>query len=308
VRELKKKKGLSLKRKQAAAGYVFIITLLIGVVLVFIPSLIKTIQFSLNEINITGEGYTMTYRGIEYYIAALTEDANFLPMLRQSLTSLLVDMVVILVFSLFISSILNQKFKGRVIARIIFFIPVILSTGVIVEADSSILGFIENTAVDMGNTVDLSEFMQFTELLTSLNFSDTLIKIIVGAVSGIYDVVCASGIQIFILLAGLQEISPSLYEAASVEGCSGWESFWKITFPMISPQIAVAVIYTIVDACSQNSTLFTYMHEVAFNRNQFGLSTAMSIIYLACLGVIITIVFIILGKFIKHQSQNDGII
>jgi len=305
---LKKKKGLSLKRKQAAAGYVFIITLLIGVVLVFIPSLIKTIQFSLNEINITGEGYTMTYRGIEYYIAALTEDANFLPMLRQSLTSLLVDMVVILVFSLFISSILNQKFKGRVIARIIFFIPVILSTGVIVEADSSILGFIENTAVDMGNTVDLSEFMQFTELLTSLNFSDTLIKIIVGAVSGIYDVVCASGIQIFILLAGLQEISPSLYEAASVEGCSGWESFWKITFPMISPQIAVAVIYTIVDACSQNSTLFTYMHEVAFNRNQFGLSTAMSIIYLACLGVIITIVFIILGKFIKHQSQNDGII
>ena len=305
---MKKKKGLSLKRKQAAAGYVFIITLLIGVVLVFIPSLIKTIQFSLNEINITGEGYTMTYRGIEYYIAALTEDANFLPMLRQSLTSLLVDMVVILVFSLFISSILNQKFKGRVIARIIFFIPVILSTGVIVEADSSILGFIENTAVDMGNTVDLSEFMQFTELLTSLNFSDTLIKIIVGAVSGIYDVVCASGIQIFILLAGLQEISPSLYEAASVEGCSGWESFWKITFPMISPQIAVAVIYTIVDACSQNSTLFTYMHEVAFNRNQFGLSTAMSIIYLACLGVIITIVFIILGKFIKHQSQNDGII
>ncbi len=305
---MKKKKGLSLKRKQALAGYVFIITLLIGVVLVFIPSLIKTIQFSLNEINITGEGYTMTYRGIEYYIAALTEDANFLPMLRQSLTSLLVDMAVILVFSLFISSILNQKFKGRVIARIIFFIPVILSTGVIVEADSSILGFIENTAVDMGNTVDLSEFMQFTELLTSLNFSDALIKIIVGAVSGIYDVVCASGIQIFILLAGLQEISPSLYEAASVEGCSGWESFWKITFPMISPQIAVAVIYTIVDACSQNSSLFTYMHEVAFNRNQFGLSTAMSIIYLVCLGIIITLVFIILGKFIKHQSQNDGII
>ncbi|MBR4072530.1 MAG: sugar ABC transporter permease [Clostridia bacterium] len=305
---MKRKTVLSLKKKQALAGYIFISALILGVILVFIPSIIKTVQFSLNEINITGEGYTMSYKGIEYYVAALTEDANFLPMLRKSLTSLVVDMLVILVFSLFISSLLNQKFKGRVIARIIFFIPVILSTGVIVEADSSILGFIENTAVDMGNTVDLSEFMQFTELLTSLNFSDTLIEIIVGAVSGIYDVVCASGIQIFILLAGLQEISPSLYEAASVEGCSGWESFWKITFPMISPQIAVAVIYTIVDACAQNSTLFTYMHEVAFNRNQFGLSTAMSIIYLICLGVIIAIVFFILAKFIKHQSQNDGII
>lgn len=306
--KMKFKSRLSLKQRQAAAGYVFIFTLILGVLFVFIPSLAKTVQFSLNEITITGEGYMLSYKGIEYYAAALSEDANFIPLLRSSLTSLIVDMAVILVFSLFIASLLNQKFKGRVVARIIFFIPVILSTGAIVEADTSIMGFIENTAVDTGNTADLSEFMQFSELLTSLNFSDTLINIIVSAVSRIYDVVCASGIQIFILLAGLQEIPASLYEAASVEGCSGWESFWKITFPMISPQIAVAVIYTIVDACSQSSPLFSYMHEVAFNRNQFGLSTAMSIIYLFCLAIIISIVFFILAKFIKSQSQNEGII
>lgn len=305
---MKFKSRLSLKKRQAAAGYVFIFALILGVLFVFIPSLAKTVQFSLNEITITGEGYTLSYKGIEYYSAALSEDANFIPLLRSSLTSLIVDMAVILVFSLFIASLLNQQFKGRIVARIIFFIPVILSTGAIVEADTSIMGFIENTAVDTGNTADLSEFMQFSELLTSLNFSDTLINIIVSAVSRIYDVVCASGIQIFILLAGLQEIPASLYEAASVEGCSGWESFWKITFPMISPQIAVAVIYTIVDACSQSSPLFSYMHEVAFNRNQFGLSTAMSIIYLFCLAIIILIVFFILAKFIKSQSQNEGII
>lgn len=299
---------LSLKKRQAAAGYIFIITLILGVLFVFIPSIIKTLRFSMNEITVTGEGYTLAYKGLEYYTAALTEDANFIPLLRSGLTSLIIDMVVILVFSLFIASLLNQKFKGRIVARIIFFIPVILSTGAIVEADSSIMGFIENTAVDTGNTVDLSEFMQFSELLTSLNFSETLINIIVGAVSGIYDVVCASGIQIFILLAGLQEIPASLYEAAAVEGCSGWESFWKITFPMISPQIAVAVIYSIVDSCSQSSPLFTYMHEVAFNRNQFGLSTAMSIIYLFCLAIIISAVFFILANFIKSKSQNNCII
>lgn len=297
------KRNIPFSKKRAWAGLLFIIPLIIGVAFVFIPTILKTVQFSLNDIFITGEGYDLNYIGIRYYKEALFEDPNFIPFLISSIRTLAINIVVVTVFSLFIATMLNQKFHGRVIARIIFFIPVILSTGVIVSLDSGAMSLAANGAVDLGNSSDASGFLQFSEMLESLNFNDFLISVVVDAVSNIYNVVKASGMQIFIFLAGLQEIPPSLYEAASVEGCSKWELFWKITFPMISPQIAVNVVYTIVDSCTQNSNLFDYTNELAFDQGRYGLSTAMSVLYLLCLGVMLAIVFYVLARF---SRKNGG--
>lgn len=297
------KKNVSFSKRRMYVGILFIIPLIAGVVFIFFPTLVKTVQFSFNDILITGEGYELKFTGIQYYKEALTQDPYFIPYLIQSIRTLAVNIVVITVFSLFISTILNQKFHGRIIARIIFFVPVILSTGVIISLDSGAMNLAANGAVELGNSSDTSGFLQFTKMLESLNFNDFLVSVVVSAVSNIYNVVRASGMQIFIFLAGLQEIPGSLYEAASVEGCSKWELFWKITFPMISPQIAVNVVYTIVDACTQNSELFNYTSELAFDQGRYGLSTSMSVLYLLCLGIMLAVVFAVLSKFTFKRGE-----
>ena len=296
------KRNVSFNKKRARAGVLFIIPLIAGTILIFLPTLIRTIQFSFNDIIVTGQGYELSAAGLRYYREAVSEDPNFIPFLLSSVRTLAVNIVVVTVFSLFIATVLNQKFHGRVIARIIFFVPVILSTGVIVSLDSGAMSLAANGAVDLGNSSEASGFLEFGEMLESLNFNDFLISVVVSSVSNIYNVVRASGMQIYIFLAGLQEIPPSLYEAASVEGCSKWELFWKITFPMISPQIAVNVVYTIVDSCAQNSELFSYTSELAFDQGRYGLSTAMSVLYLLCLGVMLIIVFAALSRLTQKRG------
>ena len=134
-------------------------------------------------------------------------------------------------------------------------------------------------------------------LLSSLSFPQPLIDVVTDAVSNIYTITSSSGLQIFIFLAGLQEIPSSVYEAASIEGCSKWELFWKITFPMISPQIAVNAIYTIAISATDNNGLLSYSNNLAFGESNYSLATAMNIVYLLALGVFILIVLGIIKKF-----------
>ncbi len=300
MRRLKK---FTWEQRRSYMGYVFILPLILGVITVFIPNIVQTIQFSLNDLRMTGTGYDLTFKGLQYYRDALMDDPKFTRLLLSCLRTLAVNVPVVLIFSLFISTLLNQQFRGRLLARIIFFVPVILSTGVIATMDGSAANMIANSAIDTGAGGAGADFLQFTNLLTSLEFGDFLVDIVVGAVSGIYTIVKSSGMQIFIFLAGLQEISPSLYEAASVEGCSKWELFWKITFPMISPQIAVCAVYTFAEASSGDHELFTYINDLAFSQNQYALATAMSVLYLLCLCIIIAVVFWALSRLLRNQGR-----
>ncbi len=286
--------------RRPQAGYSFMIPLILGLLFIFIPSVYKTIVFSLNEITITGEGYTLDFRGIEFFKEALLENAQILPLIWNSLKTLLVNIPIILIFSLFIATILNQKFHGRLLARVIFFIPVLLSVGIIIRYDTALMNMVSST-VDTGSDSAMASLGNFSSLLSSLNFNKGLTDIVVNAVSNIYDVVKASGIQIFIFLAGLQEINPALYEAASVEGCNKWELFWKITFPMILPQMTINAVYTIVDSYTNSNGIFRYIQELS-SQQQYSLATATSLLYLLCLGVVIALVLGLLTYFQKKIS------
>lgn len=294
----------TLEQKRTDVGYIFIIPLILGVFLIFIPNIIQTFIFSINDMEITGSGYFLHFKGFQYYKDALLTDPNFNQYLMVSLKNLALNIIIIAIFSLFIATILNQKFHGRIFARVIFFIPVILCTGVLTLVDSQAISYMSaGQMIETGSSVDVSNLAQITTILNSLNFNDTLTSVISSCISGIYDIVKMSGIQIFIMLSGLQEISPSLYEAASVEGCSKWELFWKITFPMIAPQIAVCTVYTIADSFSQSSNqVFAYTNELAFKGNQYALATAMNMEYLVCLGVMVFIILWVLKKLLKYHS------
>lgn len=118
-------------------------------------------------------------------------------------------------------------------------------------------------AVDTGASADLSNMAEITGILSSLYFPEALVQLISDAIERIYDITSCSGLQIFIFLAGLQNISPSLYEAAEIEGCSKWELFWKITFPMISPILVMNLVYSIADR-AMDGEAFDYINTLAF--------------------------------------------
>lgn len=295
---------LSFEQRQMRAGYLFILPLIVGVLFFFLPNMVQSFRLSVSHISLpTGGGrYTLSAAGFQHYITALTEDSFFTRKAVESILKMAVNVPTVLIFSLFIATLLNQKFKGRIVARTIFFIPVILSTGIVGLIDSWDLGYYMGTG-SMNDALSSAQSLDFNALLSSLNFSPQLMEIVVGAADGIYDVVQSSGMQIFIFLAAFQEIPEALYEAARVEGCTNWEVFWKITIPLVSPQIVVNAVYTLVDSFTQaDNELFTYIQELAFSQNQYPLATSMYLIYLVGLGLALALVGWGLSRFLKKST------
>ena len=300
--KLKRKKSIGLVEKQNAAGYIFVLPIIIGIVL-FIPIFARTVFFSFNQVKMGTDGYTTSFIGLSSYVKLFTQDAWFIQTALSSLGSVLIDFISILVFSFFISVVLNQRFIGRGLARVIFFLPVVLATGIMLKVESGdmLMGMMQqNTAADVGNIsggmMDIRTFLQSTA------FNPTLVQFVVGAIDRVYNIVISSGVQILVFIAGLQSISPQLYEAASVEGCSGWEAFWKITLPMISPLILVNGIYTIIDSSTKSTN--TVMDQVLNQTvmGEYSYASAMALVYMAAIIAIIGVLFLMSRKLIFYQN------
>lgn len=184
--------------------------------------------------------------GLENYVHALTIEPTYNQLLMDEMAKMATQTLAILVVSFVIAILLNQEFKGRAFVRAIFFLPVILSSGVLVNLEL-------NNSLMQGMQDLISEETPFTvtdsmmEILRLTGLGGDLLDVVFDLIAEVYDIVMASGIQIVVFLSGLQNVPASLYEAADVEGCTKWEAFWMITFPMVSPLLLVNIIYTIID-------------------------------------------------------------
>ncbi len=307
MKTAKVRRKTSVEQRRSRHGYLFCLPLIFGIVVMFIPHMVQTVVFTLHNVELNNSGYDLLWIGLDNYKRAFTQDPQFLVYLKDSLVSLFSTLPVIVIFSLFMAAILNQKFKGRSFFRTVFFIPVLLAAGVVAVVEnaeaSDILGMVSNSAIDTGTTVDWSSMETIKKVLTDLNFNDTLINIVAGAADSIYTIVQASGIQIMILLAGLQEIPNSLYEAAKVEGCDGWSIFWKITFPIVSPQLVVCAVYTVVDAyTSVNNTVATYAQTMSRQPSGFGYAAVLNFIYFAIVGIVLGLAGLVVKKMVHYQD------
>lgn len=289
----KKKKVASLDAKKSRAGWLFVLPFVIGFVLLYIPMLFQSVQFSFSEINILtnqgggGGGYELEFVGWENYSKALFNDANFVRVLTSSLKQLVLDVPAIVIFSLFMAIVLNQKMVGRAVFRAIFFIPVILTTGLIDQIDQSnaVMTYMNSGGIDTGASdalnggTDIISALDVTSLLGNMAVGTELVEYVVDVVNNIFNIVNRSGVQMLIFLAGLQSISPAIYESCTMDGATGWETFWKITFPMISPMILVNTIYTVIDSfTSKSNEVMTYINRIyeGTTRDARVLSSAMS--------------------------------
>lgn len=299
---------LTLRGKEAIAGFLFLIPFLIGLLGVFLPMVIQSIRFSFSNLEVTSEGLaisTAAKGGFEHYIRALTIDPEYNLMLLNAMVEMATSVPLIIIFSFFAANLLNQKFRGRTIARSIFFFPVLLSSGAILSLETADL-LLNSTSLTQTGGDDIASFFNVAVLL--VKYTDLPIHIVTflsDAVSGVYNIIIASGVQILIFLAGLQSISPSLYEASDIEGATAWESFWKITFPMISPLILVNSVYTIIDSfTSATNEMMTEIQTTIFKDIKYGFGSAMAWIYFICIAVVLLIVGSIISKKVFYYDER----
>lgn len=299
-----KYKKMSYQKRKNFYGYGFIGLWFTGTVIFFIIPLIKSLWWSFNEVTIdTGKSAT-EWVGIDNYVYALNVDEYYTRYLKDMLIETLWKTPLILIFSLFIAVILNQKFRGRALARAIFFLPVIIATGPVYEIISGDLTKTGNISAGGFSTMFSADFTgKLLEFLGIYGISENMNSIISGIADNIFSIVWASGIQIIIFLAALQNIPKSAREAALIEGATGWEFFWKITFPYVSPFILANMIFTVIDLFTSPEN--TVMGRILAMRDEFMFSeaSAMAWIYFVIILVSIGLVTAILNKFICYESD-----
>ena len=309
----KRRKVVSLDKKKARGGWFFVLPFVIGFVFLYLPILIRSVEYSFSMITPDrGQGYLLTHVGFENYSDALFSDAEFIKTLTGSIQQLVFDVPAIVIFSLFMAIILNQKMIGRAVFRAIFFIPVILTTGLIDQIDQSnaAMAYMSSGSIDTGvasGSGDIISAMDITNLLGNMAVGTELVEYVVGIVNNIYNIVNRSGVQMLIFLSGLQSISPSIYESCKMDGASGWETFWKITFPMISPMILVNAVYTVIDSfTSESNAVMRYIKNVYSTGTvrPRELSSAMSWIYFLMVLLLIGFVALVASAFVFYQRRD----
>lgn len=306
-----KRPHLTLEQKKAIPGYYFVLPFVIGFLLFFLYPITQSFIYSFSNFNLSPDGYTLTHVGWEHYKHAFFSHAKFNRILVGTVQDMVTDVPLILIFSFFAANLLNQKFRGRLVARAIFFLPVIMACGIILQMERG--DFIQSLLRASGDTMGMGTSEQ-SSTVGSLMLLQSLFRTlpqqlawlatyISDAVNKIYEIINASGVQMLIFLAGLQSISPSYFEAATIEGATGWESFWKITFPMISPLIILSTVYSIIDSFTVfDNRMMSILNDEFYLYHHYGLASAMVWVYFIVISVIIGLVIWIVNKGVFYQE------
>ena len=312
-KSVKKKKIASLDKRKARAGWIFVLPFIIGFVLIYLPILIESLGTSMTYRDKVDGKWVETFVGFTAYGEAFfgeqVGDQNFFQVLITGVSEMILDIPMVLLFSLFMAILLNQKMAGRAAFRAIFFVPVILSTGIMDSISATALDSYmgSNEGIDDGSGEDAAtsivNAMDVQRLFSGMAIGDGMLKYVTDTINNIYDIVNRSGVQMLIFLAGLQSISPAIYESVQIDGATSWETFWKITFPMISPMILVNAVYTVIDSfTTESNPVMQYVMEVYTNSKVY--SSAMSWMYFLIVVLVIAAVAGIFSAFVFYQRRD----
>ena len=297
----KTRKPLTFATTQKINGYVFLAPWIIGFLLFFMIPIVNTVIYSFNKVDVgdTG-GMAMEFVGTDNYFDLFntevsTKSQQFIRVFTDENSDVLLNTPLIVVFSLFCALLVNAKYKGRGIVRVIFFLPIVLGLTIVTDMVAVSSGG-DVTAVATTATEETGFLMS---LFTSVDFlPKDVITFVVGVVSDIFNIVSKAGVQTLMYLAALQSINPSLYEVSKIEGCTTYETFWKITFPMVGPTTLFIFVYTLVDlflASSMSQEIYSF----AFESNKIGVGSALSVCFLLNVLLALVIMVVILTKVVK---------
>ncbi len=295
----KKPKGI--ERLRSHYGRMFVLSWVIGLVLFFFVPIFTSIKYSFSTVTITAQGIQTVWAGLAHYRELIMVHPTYIDTLLSTIGSLGVKLPLIVALSLILAIILNQKFKGRMIARAIFFLPVIIATGGILDILSKEyipLALVTTTA--SAPEMEASQYgsmIDFTQILGNLGLPAEIEKLVSGYISEIFSLLWSCGIQIVLFIAGLQTIPDQLYEVSKVEGASKWEEFWYITIPMLGPTLLLVMVYTMIDLFTQNTGIIKMAMDTISNGAVYDRSSAMLWIYFAVVGVVMSIIIALYNHF-----------
>jgi len=290
--KIKVRKEMRQRTRKALYGYSFVGLWIIGFVIFTLIPLVQTYLYSMNDVTVLATGIDLKFIRWENYSRALFTDPKFVELLIEYVVETLVSVPIVLIFSMIIAMFLNLKFRGKGIFRTIFFLPVVITSGPVIQeltaqGATSVPG-IANSAVVATFVSELPRYLRnpVDYLLTSFIL-----------------ILWFSGVQILIYLSSLQKISKSLYEAASIDGASAWESFWKITLPSISTTTVINAVYTIITLShfSENKVIKYIFSQTYAVEGGIGYASAMSFIYFIALALLLVIIYLVLNPRTKGR-------
>jgi len=303
---------MPLASKKGMWGVIFTLPWILGFLLFFARPFVETIQYSFSEIGLRFDGIDIAFIGLANYVEAFTVDLHFNNFMIGLLWPNLAFVAIVVIFSLLAAILINGKYPGRSIIRTIFFLPIIMGANLAVATmvgDDIVTQTITSDMEFGGFGGFFGEIVLITMFQTGI--PEGMATFVLVALGRIFEVLARSGVPILIFLAGLQAIPASLYEVAKVEGCTMYESFWKVTLPMISPMVLLSTVFTVVDMFTLHSivgppvgqTVFLQrIHFIAFTDMNYGLAAAMSMVYILLCLLIIGVVTFVMNKVVFYYD------
>lgn len=296
---MKRKKKGGIEALKSRYGYLFLSPWIFGVIVFVLVPLGTSFYYSFSDVSMRAEGLVTDFIGLENYHYLFLEDPYYVDRVVGSVSSLFTSVPIVVALSMILAIILNQKFRGRLLARAVFFLPVLIASSAVMSVltgfgmQDEMMGTAD--AAGVGQAAEYMQVIDFSALLASLNLPDQISGLIQGYLSNTFNLIWSCGVQILLFVAGLQTIPAQLYEVGKVEGITAWEEFWYITVPMLGRVILLVLFYTMVE-------LFITKGEVVsiaittINNQDYSLSSAMLWPYFLLVGLIIGVVLLFYNK------------
>lgn len=297
---MKKKALRDFTAKKKIYGRLFILPWVIGFMLFFLVPLAQSLAFVFSKVTLADIGINIKFTGIKNIKYIFYSSAGYVDNLIDSISSFVFSIPLIVALSLIIATMLNVKFKGRLVFRLIFFLPVIISTGVVIT-------YIKNDAIAMmmrdNDSVYLSGMIDFSTVLNGLNLPETVTDTLSDLINRIFDLIWNCGIQIVLFISGLQSIPEQLYDVSKVEGATKWEEFWYVTFPMLRGSTLLVIIYTAVELFSDPTNPVLNQAYTSMQQQIIGESSAMLWVYFSITGTMLFLIIALLNKLMFSKWE-----
>ena len=291
-----RRRRMTLSFQRSMEGYFFVAPWVIGFIIFMAWPLLQSFYLSFHELQATSLS-DLKFRGIDNYKEAFFIDARFLPRLNNTLRQNLLDVPVIMIFSLFSAILANQRIKGAMTFRAVFFLPLVIGSALVIRQlfSQGVGGLVLSRGVNIEQLV-----FQYIGPDAAAGVGDLLNRLLF--------VLWRTGVQMLIFLAGLNSVSPVLYEAARVDGATDWDRFWKVTLPLLSPVILVNLVYTIVESFTDAfNEVLQYVQSVAFAGGfRLGYAAALGWIYFAIIFIILAIVIKITNRYVFYAGEQSS--
>lgn len=300
--KIKLKKGRGIEELKARYGFMFVLPWIIGLIVFFFIPIIQSIIYSFSSVVVTSGGVKTAWVGLENYINLLKRDPNYTKLLTESLSEMAYSLPIILVLSLILAMMLNQKFRGRIFFRALYFLPVIIASGYVMKM---IFSTTDESLTEMGTSSGMAAgLIKVEDLTNAFNFSAEIASFVSTAINNIFNLIWSCGIQIVLFLSGLQSIPATLYEASKVEGATKWEEFWFITFPMLSRITLLVGIFTMVELFINERNPLIEQVYLKIRGTQYDVPSAMIWFYFIIVAAIMGIVIFLFTKFIVKRYES----